>query len=109
MSEIQNFKSLPEFLSHFASSKHKDLPYTHTKIPDKEKGTYGGKYSIPDDQMTTFYKLYYEHVWEKKRKEHLTEVQLKNNGPIAIDFDFRYDFNEIKEICSKMNPKLNEK
>lgn len=97
MSEIQNFKSLPEFLSHFASSKHKDLPYTHTKIPDKEKGTYGGKYSIPDDQMTTFYKLYYEHVWEKKRKEHLTEVQLKNNGPIAIDFDFRYDFNEIKE------------
>lgn len=91
--ERVTFKSLSEFLSHYLSSKHKDMAITHTRIPNKDKTTktYGGSYCIPDAELPTFYKLYYDQVFVKKRKEHLTEVQLPE-GPIVVDFDFRYPY-----------------
>jgi P4 family phage/plasmid primase-like protien len=87
------FKTLSEFLSHYLSSKHKDMAITHTRIPNKDKTTktYGGSYCIPDAELATFYRLYYDQVFVKKRKEHLTEVQFQD-GPIVVDFDFRYPY-----------------
>ena len=42
--------------------------------------------------MKSFYSLYYDNVFVKKRKEYLTEKQLETGGPMAVDFDFRYNY-----------------
>jgi P4 family phage/plasmid primase-like protien len=89
------FKDLNEFLA-----KHSAKPqdgkkgvyshFTHTRIPDKELNIYAGSYVIPNEELHLFYNLYYDSIFVKKRKEYLTERQLDQGGPMAIDFDFRY-------------------
>jgi P4 family phage/plasmid primase-like protien len=65
---------------------------THTRIASQELSIYGGAFSIEHDELSLFYKLYYENVFVRGRKEYLTERQLKNGtGPLLVDFDFRYD------------------
>jgi P4 family phage/plasmid primase-like protien len=70
---------------------------THTRIPGKVGDTpiYGGSYNIPKEELEAFYNIYYDHVFVKGRKEYLTEKQIEN-GPLLIDFDFKYDF-DIRE------------
>lgn len=64
---------------------------THTRIGNKKENVYGGSYSIPDGELDLFYKLYHEHVFERKKPEYLTEVQRKSESiPCLIDLDFRY-------------------
>jgi P4 family phage/plasmid primase-like protien len=89
MSVSSQYKDLNEFMA-----KHltKGGQPTHTRIPDKELNIYGGAYIIPADELGTFYNLYYDHVFTKKRKEYLTEKQLDNNGAMVVDFDFRYNY-----------------
>jgi len=95
MNNTSQFKDLNEFLAkHSAKNNENNKPgdssaLTHTRIGDKELNIYAGSYIIPQDDRDIFYKLYYESVFEKKRKEYLTEKQIKN-GPMAVDFDFRY-------------------
>jgi len=89
-----NYKSLPDFLIQHNASNFKDKVVTHTRIGDKDKTKkiYGGSYVIEEEELPIFQELYYDHVFVKKNKEHLTEVQLKNGGPICVDFDFRYSY-----------------
>jgi len=92
MTSTSQFKDLGEFLAkHSAKNEKRTIP-THTRIPDKELNIYGGAYIIPKEELQTFYNLYYDHVFVKKRKEYLTEKQLENGGPMAVDFDFRYKY-----------------
>jgi hypothetical protein len=63
---------------------------THTRIPDKNLGIYGGSYTIEGEDLNTFYNLMYEHIFVKGKKEYLTEKQVEN-GVIYVDLDFRYD------------------
>ena len=75
--------------------KNSSLTATHTRIPhpDKSLHIYGGSYVIPQEELTTFYALYYNHVFTKKKLEYLTEKQLTlGNGPILLDFDFRFKY-----------------
>ena len=75
--------------------KNSSLPTTHTRIPhpDKSSGIYGGAYIITQEELPTFHALYYNHVFTKKKLEYLTEKQLTlGNGPILLDFDFRYKY-----------------
>jgi P4 family phage/plasmid primase-like protien len=74
----------------------KTIGFTHTRIPDKDLQIYGGSYIIPKVDQETFYNLYYENVFVKKRKEYLTERQLENGGPMVVDFDFRYKSDVIE-------------
>lgn len=71
------------------SVKNSKLPITHTRIGDKELNIYGGAYHIPQDELTEFHKLYYEHVFINGNKEYLTEKQT-GNGPFVVDLDLRY-------------------
>ena len=89
-----NYKNLPDFLIKHNASNFKDKVVTHTRIGDKDKTKkiYGGSYVIGEDELPIFQELYYDHVFVKKNKEYLTEVQLKNGGPICVDFDFRYSY-----------------
>lgn len=88
------FRDLNDFLRHYKTGENDEI--THTRIGDGNK-IYGGKYSIPDEKLNMFYKLYHRDVFVNKKPEYLTEVQLKNNQrPLVIDFDFRYS-TDVKE------------
>lgn len=78
------------------SSSTKNI--THTRIGEQKLNIYGGSYTIESTELELFYRLYYEHIFVKERKEYLTEKQLDNNGPLLVDFDFRYDFSVTQRI-----------
>jgi hypothetical protein len=99
------YKDLNEFLAkHTAKDKKKidkTAGFTHTRIPDKELNIYGGSYIIPKKEKSIFNKLYYESIFVKKHNEYLTEKQLENGGPMAVDFDFRYNYDITKRQHNK--------
>ena len=93
MLSSSQYNDLPDFLTkhNTSASATKGKP-THTRIGDKDLNVYGGSFIIDKGELPTFYRLYYEHCFVKNRKEYLTEKQLDDSGPVAIDLDFRYDF-----------------
>jgi len=100
MSISSQFKDLNEFLAkhsakNITNNSSVGLSITHTRIPDKDLNIYAGAYIIPKEELETFYNLYYNHIFEKKFKEYLTEKQLESGGPMAVDFDFRYNHDII--------------
>jgi len=90
------YKDLNEFLAkHSAKNEPKSgdsIGFTHTRIGDKESNIYCGSYIIPKEDLASFYSLYYDSIFVKKRKEYLTERQLETGGPLVVDFDFRYHY-----------------
>jgi P4 family phage/plasmid primase-like protien len=106
MTSSSQFKDLNEFLAkhsakNTANSTGSTLSITHTRIPDKELNIYAGSYIIPKEERDVFYSLYYNHIFEKKFKEYLTEKQLDSGGPMAVDFDFRYNHSVIERQHSR--------
>ncbi len=89
-----NMSELSTFLTNHTSKKSNDnsTEITHTRIGNPELNIYGGSFHIPTNDLDTFYKSYYDHIFVKKRKEYLTEKQIEN-GPVLIDLDFRYNYN----------------
>ena len=92
MTSSSRYKDLNEFLAKHSAKNEKGQICTHTRIPDKESNIYPGSFIIPKESKEQFYKLYYESIFEKKRREYLTERQLDEGGPMAVDFDFRYSY-----------------
>jgi P4 family phage/plasmid primase-like protien len=103
------YRNLIDFLS---KHRAKDLkkPFTHTRIPSEEHNVYGGSYHIDKSELTTYYNLYYDYVFNRNNMEHLTEKQLPDAGPILIDLDFRYstdidtrphDENTVRDIVQE--------
>jgi len=92
------FKDLSEFLAKHSAKSNSGVVPTHTRIPSKELNIYGGSYVIPKEELKIFYELYYDHIFVKKKKEYLTEKQLENEGPMAVDFDFRYCYDVEKRL-----------
>lgn len=86
-----NYTDLSEFYVKHNAKNRPGNKGTHTRIPDKKLNVLGGSYIIDDEDIADYYKLYYEHVFIKKQKEYITEKQL-DEGAIALDFDFRYDY-----------------
>ena len=97
MISSSQYKDLNEFLAKHTVKNSEgtrvgdSVVHTHTRIPDKELNIYPGAYVIPKEELLLFYALYYESIFIKKRKEYLTEKQLESGGPMAVDFDFRYN------------------
>ena len=65
--------------------------FTHTRIADKKLSIKGGLYNVPEEKESEFISKYCTHVFQKGNAEYITERQLENAGPLAVDFDFRYD------------------
>ena len=106
MISTSHYTDLSDFLTkHNAKNSEKtggnSKPITHTRIGSQELNVYGGSFSIDKEELATFYRLYYEHVFVKGRKEYLTEKQLEDTGPILVDLDFRYDFNVTSRAHTK--------
>ena len=89
MNTSSQFKDLKDFLVKHSAKTNLGAQFTHTRIGDKELNIYGGAYVIPKEDLSLFHGLYYDHVFVKNNKEYLTEKQIEN-GPMAVDFDFRY-------------------
>jgi len=85
------FKDLNEFLAKHSVKNSEGGSPTHTRIGSKDHNVYGGSFVIPKEDLPQFYELYYQAVFVNGRPEYLTEKQLMGNGPIAVDFDFRYN------------------
>lgn len=87
-----------EFMNSHKLEKGSDSMPTNTRIggKDEDRDVYGASYVIPDHEYLQFLDLYYNAVFNHKRKEYLTEKQLDENGPILIDIDlhFELDMNE---------------
>ena len=100
MATTSHYTDLSDFLTkHNAKNIQNtaaDKEITHTRIGSPDLNIYGGSFNISADELPLFYKLYYEHVFVKGRKEYLTEKQLNGAGPLLVDFDFRYDVNVTK-------------
>ena len=107
MSISSHIKELSDFLSKHSISNNnnnENLEVTHTRIGSKDHNVYGGKFHIPEPELPLFFRLYYEDVFVRKKKEYLTEKQLSdkfndklsNNSPILVDFDFRYNYEVSK-------------
>jgi P4 family phage/plasmid primase-like protien len=100
MATISHYNDLSDFLTkHNAKNIQNttaDKEITHTRIGSPELSIYGGSFNISAEELPLFYKLYYEHVFVKGRKEYLTEKQLNGAGPLLVDFDFRYDISVTK-------------
>lgn len=86
-----HYTDLNEFLAKHSCKDRENGSYTHTRIPDKTLNIFPGSYVIPSEDLTDFYELYYDKIFVKKQKEYLTEKQLEVGGPMAVDFDFRYE------------------
>lgn len=65
---------------------------TNTRIGDKDQEIFGGCYHISQEDYPEFLLHYYDEVFEKRKKEYLTEKQLVNTGPLLIDIDLRHDY-----------------
>ena len=87
-SESPVYRDLSDFLSKHITKPEEQC--THTRIPDKASNIYAGSYHIQPKELDTFYNLYYQHVFLKKKPEYLTEKQIEN-GALLIDLDFHYD------------------
>ena len=104
-SSSSQYKDLAEFLAKHttkATTTGGTTQPTHTRIGDKELNIYGGAYIIPKEDLTTFHHLYCQHIFTHGRKEYLTEKQMENGaGPLAVDFDFRYNYSIEQRIHTK--------
>lgn len=83
MSRKNNYR---DFLKSHKADKAVD-EITNTSI----KGQYGGNFHIPNKKYKEFLKTYYREVISKGSDEFLTEKQMET-GPIAVDLDFRYNY-----------------
>jgi hypothetical protein len=94
MSTSCYYKDLSEFLAkhNISPNSTEAKEVTHTRIGNKDLNVYGGKFHIPTEELSTFFRLYYEDIFVKNRKEHLTEKQVSGCGPLLVDFDFRYNY-----------------
>ena len=91
MNSNNHLTDLQQFLiKHNKTGNDKEFIATHTRIPCQDLKIYGGAFHIEPTELELFHQLYYEYVFVKHNKEYLTEKQIEN-GPILVDFDFRYD------------------
>ena len=82
-------QKLDEFLQRL-KTKEGEKP-THLRIPDMDRGIYGGSWKITDKaDLIKFHKLYYKKVFELGLPEYLTETQdREKGGPVFLDLDFK--------------------
>jgi hypothetical protein len=71
----------------------------HDSNPDKR--IYGGVFCVPELDYTGLLNRYSREVLERGKMEFLTEAQLINNGPILVDFDFRFPFETTERQYTK--------
>jgi len=91
------YKNLDDFLAKHKFVSESDGSPTHTRIGSKTFGISGGSYTILEEEKEVFHELYCRKVFTEKKPEYLTEKQI-SNGPILIDFDFKFSVDVDKRL-----------
>ena len=89
-----SYKNYQDFIFKHILTKDDVRHPTNTSIT-------GGKYYIPDEEYSTFLKLYYKDIVSKNGEEFLTEKQRENDGPILVDLDFRHKYDTDERQYTK--------
>ena len=66
---------------------------THTRMPSGDgckPKVHGGSFLIEEENEAEFYGHYFTEVVQNRDLEYLTEKQLGEGGPVAVDLDFRF-------------------
>lgn len=82
---------LQQFLSKFYKNKEDDKENSHTRIKNSKFNVKGGSFIIDENNWQAFMQCYYVNVIQLGELEYMTEKQNIEDGPICVDFDFRYD------------------
>lgn len=93
------YKNLDDFLAKHKFVSDSGTP-THTRIGSKTSKISGGSYTILEEEKNAFHELYYRKVFSERRSEYLTEKQI-TDGPILIDFDFKFSVDVDKRLYTK--------
>jgi len=80
---------------------NKGETFTHTRIADKNLSIKGGLYAVPPENEIEFMAKYYTHIFEKGNADYITERQYEDAGPLAVDFDFRYETSIVERQHTK--------
>ena len=89
----KSVNSLDNFLkAHQRNSQDTTTISTHTRIPDKNFNIFGGSFNISNEEdVQTFWELYYDKIFEHGTREYLTERQFTDiPSPLLVDLDFKY-------------------
>ena len=73
MASSSSYKDLGDFLAkHNISNNNNNNTneVTHTRIPNKDLNVYPGKFHIPPEELSVFFKLYYEDIFVRNKKEY---------------------------------------
>jgi len=105
-SNTYNDKKYNDYMSqhNLKNMESNDKPLTHTRMPNVDMNIYPGSFVFSKEELKTFLSIYSQHVFVNKKKEYLTEKQIKN-GPLLVDMDFRYDKNVVSRQHSKEDKK----
>jgi len=76
---------------------------TNTRITDDANGVKGGSFSIPNSEYMKFLSAYFRDVIKPNKKETITELQLQDNGPCLVDFDFRFPYECESRVYTQEN------
>ena len=88
MAAIPRTPSLDGFLAERRAQR--GAGHTHTRIRNSEGRVAGGSYNVPACDQAELIGLYYRKVFGNKMPDHLTEKQLRDDGPLLVDLDLRY-------------------
>lgn len=72
-----------------------------SKDKDDENRIYGGVFCVPELDYAGMLNRYYKEVLAPGNIEFLTEAQLQNNGPLLVDFDFRFPYETTERQYTK--------
>lgn len=97
------YSSLTTFLIAHNVKNFPGKKYTHTRIGSKKHEVFGGSYYIDGNDVEVFNRIYYDHVFNQRGKEYLTECQLDHAGSMAVDFDFRYGLDCTRRYHNNMH------
>jgi hypothetical protein len=101
-----NDKKYNDYMSqhNLKNMESNDKPLTHTRMPNVDMNIYPGSFVFSKDELKNFLSIYTQHVFVNRKKEYLTEKQIKN-GPLLVDMDFRYN----KDIVTRQHSKEDKK
>lgn len=94
----KKYKNLTDFLKKHSKKPDNSSGPSHTRIGDIKSNIHGGSYYIDDDEMNTFMQLYWKEIISKNKPEYLTEKQLTENNPIAVDIDLHFAIDLDKRV-----------
>ena len=94
----KKYKNITEFLKKHSKKPDNSLGPSHTRIGDSKTNIHGGSYYIPDNEWDIFMKHYWKDIVSKNKQEYLTEKQLSDHCPIAVDIDLHFAYDLEKRV-----------